>query len=288
MCSGKVKMKSFPFLVWGMCKWLQVWRLRHWKAIPILCKNCFWTFMWNSEGDWCGSTQHGRIPTRICEHWWFGRWQSCKPKQKCSRSWGPLLCGTTCWRHTIYLLWILARSEMRVIHEWMKRLLWSLGFGTDSEFLLITATSTKHKCFQKLVSYSYDIPEGKDVSGVWHGMSSRRPFMRCLTTTDDVRIMGWGPVRRLVHTLDMRDRVRKLAEASEQCLREKRRGDEKALRKECNAILFKRSMLKRESFLETSSPVGYDGVLDMYALFSFERLDNLHLEISKLSKDCTF
>lgn len=68
----------------------------------------------------------------------------------------------------------------------------------------------------------------------------------------------------------------------------KTRGEKSPLREQCNAILFEQSISRQKSFLETSFLDGKDGLVDMYALFGFERLHNFHLGLSRFLQECTF
>ena len=154
-------------------------------------------------------------------------------------------------------------SAMKVI---LKQLLQASKIG----FKCNTLDRQNLYCFPHLISYCCDIPEAKDMTAVRHNLSTNRPCHRCLVTTGDLRNGTIRQPRCFRFTKYIRSTGKKDGDVLKNNLKEY-------------------SIAPWRSFLEDIAD-NFPSFLgdDLYNIFTFEPLHNLHLGISKLLKSCTY
>lgn len=155
--------------------------------------------------------------------------------------------------------------KMHHIHEAMKTLLADIVKQCDSGFPAALKTGTGLICIPRLVSYCCDIPEGKDMSSVLHGVTTKHPCVRCMVTGDGIVSMTTASPRRFEYAHD----CRVATESDEQ-----------------QELAAKYSLSCTPSFLEGIAKHSNFIPGEIYNLFTFESLHNFHLGISKQLKRC--
>lgn len=175
---------------------------------------------------------------------------------------------------------------MRMIHRAMKMVVWPLKRYERSGFNVKTREGVEWRCVPLLVSYCCDIPEGKDISGVRHGVAVRRPCVRCMVTGEDIIAGRRSDIRSMEDTRRVRRIVCSGRDGSDERDRIAREGLVVGEGESGSALLKSYSLSKWPSFLEEMMGRGGKSG-DVYSIFTFEPLHNLHLGISKLVKECT-
>ena len=160
--------------------------------------------------------------------------------------------------------------KQELIFSSMKVMLKPLLHASKIGFKCKTLDRQNLICFPHLISYCCDIPEAKDMTAVRHNLSTNRPCHRCLVTTSDLRKGAIGAPRSSRFTT---------------WIRRTGRSDDTVLKKNLKDY----SIAPWRSFLEDIA-TDFPSFLsdDLYNIFTFEPLHNLHLGISKLLKSCTF
>ena len=164
----------------------------------------------------------------------------------------------------------------------MKTILKGISDTSVNGFDIELCEGEGKKCFPLLVSYCCDIPEAKDMSAVKHNLSTSFPCHRCLVSLDDIKSLTMAEKRCFSETIALRIDVQNELNNAVNSART-------TVMDQCRELLNKHSLAPWPSFLEDlklSSPSFIPG--DIYDLFTFEPLHNLHLGISKLLKQCTF
>lgn len=160
--------------------------------------------------------------------------------------------------------------KQEIVYASMKKLLSPLLREASSGFACQLSNASSLTCFPHLVSYCYDIPEGKDMSAVRHNLVTNRPCHRCIVTTKDLNLGLKAPPRTFRLTSFIRKKHNEAGSSFQDHLKSF-------------------SLAPWKSFLEdirTSHPSFVPD--DLYEIFTYEPLHNLHLEISKLVKSCTY
>lgn len=78
-------------------------------------------------------------------------------------------------------------KKMTSLHEAMTMALQPLFDNAINGFLVLHKNFDRWHQFLSISSYFCDIPEAKDMSGVRHNFTPRRPCVRCLATTADMK-----------------------------------------------------------------------------------------------------
>ena len=160
--------------------------------------------------------------------------------------------------------------KQELIFSSMKVILKPLLQASKRGFKCQTLDRQNLYCFPHLISYCCDIPEAKDMTAVRHNLSTNRPCHRCLATTTDLRNGTIRAPRSFRFTKYIRSTGTK---------------DANVLKKNLKDF----SIAPWRSFLEDIAD-DFPTFLgdDLYNIFTFEPLHNLHLGISKLLTSCTY
>ena len=172
------------------------------------------------------------------------------------------------------------------MREALKPIIDSLVYGLEVK----TANGKKGLAISVIVNYTADIPEGKQMSGVLHGSNTKAPCIRCWVPGPELNSVKKYEPRSVDEVRKIRYRYRaKMNEVEE--LKRRNQGKKAALAKQDALEGLKRhSLCVIPSFFEDTSliPRSLKGVNDVYNIFSYEPLHNLHLGISKEIKKMIF
>lgn len=174
--------------------------------------------------------------------------------------------------------------KMISLHKAMDMVLAPLLQKSLQGFSLCTRNEMTWNCFPVIISYCCDIPESKDMSGVLHNFTPRRPCVRCLGTCKDFD-GGVKASPRLVHNVtitrgDVSELLKSAATASSTARKN-------MLVKEAQLLLQDMSIAQWVPFLETASASHpHLFVPGTFSIFTYEPLHNLHLGTSKAIKTC--
>ncbi len=174
--------------------------------------------------------------------------------------------------------------KMGLLHKSMKIILRDLANSSEYGFPITLNNGVKLTCFPQLISYCCDIPEGKDMTAVKHNLNTLFPCHNCLVLFEDIVNLQTKPRRTFEDTVH----IRKLVQ-SELSSTYPMQNSTKSKLDTCRGHLDNRSLAPWPSFLESmkmSHPNFIPG--ELYDLFTFEPLHNLHLGFSKLLKQCTY
>lgn len=144
-------------------------------------------------------------------------------------------------------------------------------------------------CHPLLISYCCDIPEAKDMSAVRHNLNTNCPCHRCLTNLSSIQSFRKAKARLYKDTFKIRMDIKsktggtKSTEHNEEC-------EETNLSiEETSKILKEWSLSPKPSFLEDIIQEYPRFIpINMYDIFTYEPLHNLHLGISKMLKTLTY
>lgn len=178
------------------------------------------------------------------------------------------------------------RERMSLLRRAIRSLLEPLEKSFERGFDIFLKSGEARRCFPIVVSYCCDIPEAKDVSAIRHGHGRYHPCVRCHITYEDM-VRGRGsPSRVLSGTIETRRRVKELKEAAERMSGREERGRRREALNEIGCLLSAKSLAEWPSSLEELCGSGGLVVEDLYSMFTFEPLHNLHLGVSRLLKTC--
>lgn len=166
------------------------------------------------------------------------------------------------------------------LHEGMRKLLEPLNLCAEKGIECNDADGTPRTCHVALGAYCSDIPEAKDMTGVLHGSSTASTCFRCLAPTTNMKYITNARKRTLDGTL-------KLISESEQLREEARTSNtstRKRKREEAESLLKESSLAGIAPALTAFPFLGLCSDLELFALYLYEPLHNLHLGISKLIK----
>ena len=175
------------------------------------------------------------------------------------------------------------RVKIGLVYSSMKKILEQLVKTAENGFNIVKATCT-YCCFPLLISYCCDIPEAKDMTAVKHNLNTPSPCHNCLVSLDDILELRTAPRRDTQSTLQLRKDVESQLKLNNNV----QRWSDSVL-DTFKFLLNFQSLASWSSFLEdikVEKPFLIPG--DIYGLFSFEPLHNLHLGISKILKQGTF
>lgn len=141
------------------------------------------------------------------------------------------------------------------------------------------------RCFSKLISNSCDFSEAEDKSSIRHGAGRHHPCVRCIVRFEDM-VQGRKSSNRLLSaTTDKRRRVENLKET----VRIKKRSQKRRrcwTLKDVSNLSSKKSLAEWPSFSEVMCRETDLMMEDVYLVFTFEPLQDLHLRVFKLLQDC--
>jgi len=172
--------------------------------------------------------------------------------------------------------------KIGLLYSAMKRILKGASDSSVNGFPIELLDGESKICFPMLISYCCDIPEAKDMSAVKHNLSTPFPCHICLVTLDDIRSLLTAQKRCFTETHALRSKI-----VSD--LRESPHSSKLSTMEQCRDTLNEQSLAPWPSFLEDLKVSSQSFIpSDIYELFTFEPLHNLHLGISKLLKQCTY
>ena len=148
-------------------------------------------------------------------------------------------------------------TRVSIVHQSLKLMLAFLQNAVETGFICTDASNISRTCFPRLTNYCCDISEAKDITAITAGVNTRFPCHRCLVPEEQLASLNSFPTRTYYETRQSRD---------------------------LNCDMSRWSINQLPSFLEDNPPVPSISGLDLYKLFRFEALHNLHLGISKLLK----
>lgn len=128
--------------------------------------------------------------------------------------------------------------------------------------------------FEILASYCCDIPKEKDMSGIRHRTSVRRPCNRCMSIMADFQAIRCQEARSIPDTLEVRKYCSELAETDSSCHDERVRVHVSLGRKNANDRLKELSHSPSSTFSEVSELVSTSVPGKVYDIFEFEPLHN--------------
>ena len=164
--------------------------------------------------------------------------------------------------------------KILLIHNCMKEILKPLMQTVVSGFPIHKATDICWTCFPFLVSFCCDIPEAKDIAAILHNLNTRCPCHRCLVTLECIQKLIRKPSRTMNLTKFIRRNVKKILKSNKAIMDKK-----------CFNELKHWSLAQWTSFLEDLHDAFPDFIVDdVYSIFTFEPLHNLHLGTSKMLK----
>jgi len=176
-------------------------------------------------------------------------------------------------------------DKLRMLHASMSTVFEELIRASEKGFECIDMDGVNRRCHFALGSYVSDIPEAKDICSVLSGTSTACSCTRCYVSRDMLPESSNAPLRTLQDTTSAQERyvaLRKDA-AEARASGNKLLGRTKKLAAEQQ--LGKLSVTMQKPFLHAFPFMGLDPSLEMYNLFTFEPLHNLHLGVSKLLKN---
>ena len=176
------------------------------------------------------------------------------------------------------------KVKMGLIHSAMKKILQDVSDNSEKGFTITIAQNCFKVCFPLLISYCCDVPEGKDMGAVKHNLNTPYPCHVCLVSLDDIIDLETAPRRAFTETESIRQKVETIV-----CEAQNSNMSKTSMVESCKELLNSKSLAPWPSFLEdlkTSNPFFIP--IDIYELFTYEPLHNLHLGISKLLKQCTY
>ena len=158
-------------------------------------------------------------------------------------------------------------DKLKTLHAAMSLILKPLQETALSGFTVSDCLENNWYCFPLITSYCCDIPESKDISGVKHGGSGPFPCVRCKVTPTDIVNLVTRDSRSMEDTLSARRTA----------------ADNKAAEHPTVSSL---NLSEVPSFLEHLYGSSTMVMEDIYSMFTFESLHNLHLGVSKQMKQC--
>jgi len=167
--------------------------------------------------------------------------------------------------------------KLEMLHKSMKKILEPLRALLDRGFSVKDKSGHVWNCFPKMVSYCCDIPEAKDMSGVKHGTLGLAPCIRCMSSATDFESIISRPKRDISRTVEARKMIQdaSLPSASSAV-------QDKALKVMKELYLSPVNSFLEHMYLHHRSLM----LSDVYSIFTFESLHNLHLGTSKMLKSC--
>lgn len=78
------------------------------------------------------------------------------------------------------------------MHRAIQSVLDGLYRGQDEGFQVTIPSSSCLRLVPFVVSYIFDIPEGEEMSGVWHGTTVGCPCIQCLVSRSEFRGMNFA------------------------------------------------------------------------------------------------
>ena len=174
--------------------------------------------------------------------------------------------------------------KMGLIHSAMKAILKDVTESSEKGFIINMNQESHKVCFPMLISYCCDIPEGKDMGAVKHNLTTALPCHVCKVSLDDIISLRTAPRRSFIETQSIRDKVKVVV-----CQVQTRNISKTSTVQSCKELLNRQSLAPWPSFLEDLKHTNPSFIpVDIYELFTYEPLHNLHLGISKLLKQCTY
>ena len=164
------------------------------------------------------------------------------------------------------------RFRMDLLHMSIEYILEQLYEYAEDGFLTRHDDNQSRVCFPVLVSCCCDIPKMGDLSRL-RSFPSKRCCPRCFSVVNHHTDFKVGKTRVVYDMKEVLMKAENLMKSSE-------------TKKEAEELLKEYSLHSWPSFLQTCPLVPSGCSLDMYRLFTFESLHNLHLGVSKLIKTC--
>jgi len=176
--------------------------------------------------------------------------------------------------------------KLGLIQDAWLRIMKPLLDATNSGFPVGPMHGVTWNCFPCMASYCCDIPEAKDISGVRHNLSTALPCHRCMVSMEDIEQLHVKQARTIQQTRCVRNQVQVYETNSQRpgmLFYNCRTTPPKSA--QSKTLLDTWSLNPLQSILETITE-DYPGFIsgNVYDLFTFEPLHNLHLGISKLLK----
>lgn len=163
-------------------------------------------------------------------------------------------------------------EKMGNLHGAILQVLQPLAACSQTGFLARCREDEEWNCFPTIASYCSDIPEGKDVSGILHGTLVKKPCIRCTASMDDIQALSRRPLRTMADTITARRAVTTTMALN--------------VPENVEDILKAISLAPWGTVFEHLCNVLHFLPSDVYSMFTFETLHNLHLGWSKLLKFC--
>jgi len=161
--------------------------------------------------------------------------------------------------------------KLEMLHKCMGRILQPLLQSHLTGFRVENSTGSTWTCFPLFTSYCCDIPEAKDMSCVKHGTRGPRPCVRCMSSASDFETQRPCEVRDMSQTVMVRADLKRTGSQDATCLEMFESLNVSTVQSFLEGIY-----LSHRTFLPP----------DVYSIFTFESLHNLHLGISRLLKNC--
>ena len=140
-----------------------------------------------------------------------------------------------------------------------------------------------------LISYCCDIPEAKDMSTVRHNMNTKCPCHRCLATLSSIESFTKAPTRHHKDTFKIKLDIQSKFGATKTRAQNEKHDNTMSDTEQSIEILKQLFLSPKPSFLEDIiQEYPHFIPMNMYDIFTYEPLHNLHLGISKMLKTLTY
>ena len=178
----------------------------------------------------------------------------------------------------------LRQVRLEAIHGVIEKILEPLAAIAKMGFDCVDSSNIRRNCHFALGSYCCDIPEAKDMTGVLNGQKAKATCFRCLIPTESMSYSQSTSLRTQRETTGILQKVAELRREATLCIEQ---GDKSSAKEMSDSS----KLLPKEQSLAGVAPVlhkfpftGLVPSLDIFSIFSFEPMHNLHLGISKLIK----
>lgn len=95
-------------------------------------------------------------------------------------------------------------QKMEILHKSLRQVVQPLVTACTNRFTTNGKNGEEWICFPTIVSYLSYILEGRDVIGIMHGTMVRKPCIRCMISSEDIRRLVRSDARKMMDTYQKR------------------------------------------------------------------------------------
>ena len=176
-------------------------------------------------------------------------------------------------------------TNMLVLQNAISTALKSLDDIALKGYAFRASDSSLWNWFPLLVSYCCDIPEAKNVFAIRHGTRTIMPCVRCTSSPSNFHLWTSSPCRHRSHTSKVRHTVSVIQEQLHKAEQTPDLLEKTTLRHAIATEFNNYSLSSWSSFLENSNLVPSTVIDDLYSIYTYEPLHNIHLGLSVRLKD---